>query len=48
MSIIPIVTLLISLLPAVLIIIAVVKFYQLLKEKNDILREISSKLDQLK
>ncbi|KAB7668057.1 hypothetical protein [Bacillus sp. B1-b2] len=33
------------LVPIVLIIIAVVKFYKLMKEKNEILKEISRKLD---
>lgn len=35
------------LVPIVLIIIAVVKFYKLMKEKNEILKEISRKLDRL-
>ena len=47
LSIMPILGLLFYLVPAGLIVFAIIKFYKLLKEKNEILKEISSKLDKL-
>ena len=35
------------LIPVALIIFTVVKFYKLLKEKNELLKEISKKLDKI-
>ncbi|HWJ76960.1 MAG TPA: hypothetical protein VNR61_02655 [Niallia sp.] len=47
MSILQISGLLFYLIPIILVIFAVIKFYKLAKEKNRILNEISNKLDRL-
>jgi len=47
MSILQISGLLFYLIPIILVIFAVIKFYKLAKEKNRILNEISNKLERL-
>ncbi|GKU82936.1 hypothetical protein NCCP28_23320 [Niallia sp. NCCP-28] len=47
LTIMPIFVLLTYLVPITLTIYAIVKFYKLFKKRNEILKEISNKLDKL-